>query len=175
MKHLNAYLLVFSSIFLLLTWTSVSDARPHRPALLPDGGANFACLTCHIVPGGPRNLFGQDYEAIGLAAGDMYTAELGNIDSDGDGFTNDEEFNANPVTDPSNPDSRPAVVAVEAKGKKRTLWATLKNVRSIFGRAVSQKPPTGNTTFAPQKLAPQHLEQIHKRILAEKSTRQNAA
>ena len=89
MKRLSiSYLLIFFSLFLLLAWSPVSNARGFRPPKLPDGGANWGCATCHINPGGggPRNAFGRDYEAIGLAAGDTYTAELGQKDSDGDGF-----------------------------------------------------------------------------------------
>jgi hypothetical protein len=44
--------------------------------------------------GGPRNLFGQDYERAMKSAGDKYTAELGAKDSDGDGASNDQEFKA---------------------------------------------------------------------------------
>ncbi|MBC8234290.1 hypothetical protein H8E77_32475, partial [bacterium] len=95
---------------LLLAWVSMTNARGFRLEKLPDKGANWGCATCHVNPGGggPRNAFGEDYEAIGLAAGDTYTAELGRKDSDGDGFTNDEEFNSVPPTEPWNADSHPA-------------------------------------------------------------------
>ena len=79
MKHLNAHLLTLFSLLLLLRWAPDSEARAFRLAKLPGGGPNFGCAACHINPGGggERNAFGLDYEAIGLAAGDVYTDELG--------------------------------------------------------------------------------------------------
>ena len=128
MKHLNAHLLTLFSLLLLLRWAPDSEARAFRLAKLPGGGPNFGCAACHINPGGggERNAFGLDYEAIGLAAGDVYTDELGQKDSDGDGFSNDEEFNSNPPTEPWNLDSRPPNVAVEPLGKMFAVWARLK-------------------------------------------------
>jgi len=126
--------LILSPILLLLTWTPVSDGRPFRLAKLPDGGANFGCGSCHIDPkgGGPRNAFGEDYNAIARPAGDVYTAELGQTDSDGDSFSNDEEFDANPPTEPWNADSHPPVEpgAVEPHRETFTVWARLKSLRS---------------------------------------------
>ena len=125
--------LILSPIFLLLTWTPVSDGRPFRLAKLPDGGANFGCGSCHIDPkgGGPRNAFGEDYNAIARPAGDVYTAELGQTDSDGDGFSNDDESNANPPTKPWDSDSHPPV---EPHRKTFTVWARLNSLRSVIRR-----------------------------------------
>ena len=39
---------------------TVVDARSFRAAQVPGG----SCDTCHIVPGGPRNLLGQQIEAL---------------------------------------------------------------------------------------------------------------
>jgi hypothetical protein len=74
---------------------------------LPDKGRHFGCGTCHVNSrgGGPRNDFGIDYEKIAIRAGDQYTAELGERDSDRDGSTNDDEFKAK--THPGDPESRP--------------------------------------------------------------------
>ena len=85
----------------------LANSRPSRIAKTPDKGRNFGCATCHVNPrgGGMRNAFGQDYEKIALKAGDKYTKELGEKDSDGDGFTNDEEFAAK--THPGDPKSKP--------------------------------------------------------------------
>jgi hypothetical protein len=55
--------------------------------------------------GGGRNAFGKDYEKIGIKARDTYTVELGELDSDKDGATNDEEFASG--TNPGDPKSKP--------------------------------------------------------------------
>jgi hypothetical protein len=98
---------MFFCTTLFLTMTLSADGRPFRIAKTPDKGRNFGCATCHINPngGGERNPFGRDYEKLGLKAGDKYTEDLGKLDSDGDGFTNDEEFAAG--THPGDPESKP--------------------------------------------------------------------
>jgi hypothetical protein len=102
------YISLSVCIFILISSIFVI-ARPHRPALLPDQGGNFGCGTCHVSPlgGGPRNAFGQDWEAIAIPAGDRYVDAIANIDSDGDGFINDQEFSAG--THPGDPNSHPVV------------------------------------------------------------------
>ncbi|MDE0040927.1 MAG: hypothetical protein OXT74_02740 [Candidatus Poribacteria bacterium] len=153
MKYLNACSLTLFLLLLLLKWAPDSDARAFRIAKLPGGGPNFGCAACHVNPGGggERNSFGLDYEAIALAAGDVYTDELGQTDSDGDGFSNDEEFNADPATEPWNRDSHPPImdVSVESTGKMSAVWARLKlepiGVGRIFRVSFENtllKPPT---------------------------------
>ena len=85
--------------------TSVASGLPDRLGIAP---RDWGCITCHYAPfgGGDRNPFGQDYEDYGIPAGEEYTEELGELDSDGDGFTNDEEFAAG--TQPGNHRSKPS-------------------------------------------------------------------
>ena len=98
---------LFVAVF-LCGYAGPAQAKPFRNGLLPDKGAKFGCGTCHVNPagGGPRNPFGQDYEKVGLKAGDRYTQDLGVLDSDKDGATNDQEFSAG--THPGDPASKPA-------------------------------------------------------------------
>jgi hypothetical protein len=72
---------------------------------LPDEGVNFDCLYCHESSsgGGPRNHFGMDFEANDFT----YTDALGAMDSDDDGFTNEEELTGKPVSNPGDPESYP--------------------------------------------------------------------
>ena len=91
---------------LSLTVISPLFANHFRMAKIPDQGKTFGCLTCHVSEhGGPLNSFGNDYKAFAIEAGDLYTQFLGKLDSDRDGFTNDQEFAAN--THPGDANSRP--------------------------------------------------------------------
>ncbi len=107
-KHSIKYMLaIFICGVLSLTMISVVLSRPHRLGRIPDKGKNFGCGTCHFNPngGGERNPFGKDYEKVGLKAKDKYTDDLGKLDSDGDGFTNDQEFEVS--THPGDAESKP--------------------------------------------------------------------
>lgn len=89
-------ILIFGVTIIFLMFASGVSARPFRLGKLPDRGDNFSCGTCHMNPngGGERNAFGKDYAKIGLKAGDKFTNELGKKDSDKDGISNDQEFEA---------------------------------------------------------------------------------
>lgn len=93
--------------FLLVFVGSEASARPFRMGFLPDKGEKFGCATCHVKRegGGEKNAFGQSWGKVALKAGDKYTEKLGGMDSDGDGFTNDQEFKAG--THPGDPKSKP--------------------------------------------------------------------
>ncbi|MDE0299390.1 MAG: hypothetical protein OXN17_12225 [Candidatus Poribacteria bacterium] len=151
MKYQIVCSMALFSLVTLLQWAPDANARAFRIAKLPGGGPNFGCAACHVNPGGggARNSFGLDYEAIALAAGDVYTDELGQKDSDGDGFTNDEEFNADPATEPWNGDSHPPLmdVSVESIGKMFAIWARLKLEPMGVGRNL--RPAAENTLRNP--------------------------
>jgi hypothetical protein len=100
---------VFTAVFLI--FISVVSGRSHRLKNLPDKGNKFGCRTCHInaLGGGGLNPFGRDYYLTMPSAGDKYSEELGKMDSDGDGFTNDQEFAVG--TNPGNPESKPSTVS----------------------------------------------------------------
>ena len=102
-KRAIVYLGVFVFLFVIVSGVS---ARPFRLGKLPDKGDNFSCGTCHLNPngGGARNAFGKDYAKVGLKAGDKYTKDLGEMDSDKDGIGNDQEFEA--ATNPGDPGSK---------------------------------------------------------------------
>ncbi len=119
MKHnLNKYLLLATvCLVMVLIVTSFVSGRGFRLKLLPDGGANFGCATCHTSPAGGKgwNAFGMDWMKVAMSADDKYTKELGKMDSDGDGTTNDEEFSAK--THPGDPESKPDEKASDSDKK----------------------------------------------------------
>lgn len=94
----------FIAVACVLLLLETAWARPHRLGRIPD--AKFGCGACHANPagGGARNSFGKDYEILGT--GDKYTDELGGKDSDGDGYSNAQEFAAG--THPGDPGSKPS-------------------------------------------------------------------
>jgi hypothetical protein len=107
-KSITLYALaILICVTLFLTLFSTASGRPFRMGMIPDKGKGFGCGTCHINPGGggARNSFGSDYERIAIKAGEKYTGDLGSTDSDGDGVSNDQEFEAG--TNPGDPNSNP--------------------------------------------------------------------
>lgn len=124
-------LFLISVLFLIFVFSTAAIwARAFRLDFLPDKGKNFGCKTCHINPngGGAKNPFGSDYERIAIPAGDKYTDVLAKIDSDGDGWTNEQEFSANPVTNPGDANSRPPQTPklIVSQGKKYISWGAIK-------------------------------------------------
>lgn len=125
-KISKSFFIMFLAFLLMIPLFAI--ARQFRIALLPDNGENFGCGTCHVNPGGggARNSFGNDWTAIAIPNGDKYIAELADKDSDGDGFTNAQEFEAG--THPGDPESKPKEPeAVSPKGKRYVPWGGIKS------------------------------------------------
>ncbi|MDX2022914.1 MAG: PQQ-dependent sugar dehydrogenase [Deltaproteobacteria bacterium] len=73
---------------------TLAQARPFRVDQIPNGSIK-SCDNCHIYPGGPRNLFGQDIEdhfLDGPAGNVVWNAALAALDSDKDGRSNGVEL-----------------------------------------------------------------------------------
>ncbi len=106
-KLFRPILALFFCTILIVLITTAAAGRPFRLDKVPDQGKNFKCKTCHTSGFGGKsfNPFGLDYQKIGLTAGDSYTDELADRDSDNDGFTNRQEFDAG--TNPGDPKSKP--------------------------------------------------------------------
>ncbi len=116
-KSIRYILAVSICAVMVLVVISIVSGRSFRVGRLPDKGKNFGCGTCHVNPGGggKRNPFGQDYQKIGMKAKDRYTEDLGKLDSDGDGFTNDQEFAAN--SNPGDPESKPDAIPADPRAE----------------------------------------------------------
>lgn len=139
------------SVILILLSVSLVSGRAFRLAKLPDEGKNFGCLTCHTKQsGGARNPFGRDWQKIAMKAKDVYTPELAGLDSDNDGFTNDQEFSAK--TNPGDPNSKPT--GQTAVDPKVELEKVIARGKAIFndpklgksGSSCNSCHPNGGTT-----------------------------
>lgn len=107
-RRFTKFILLFLGFSLLQCYPFCTvSGRPFRLTRIPDKGGNFGCATCHVSPkgGGELNGFGLDFKTYAIRNKDRYSEALGRLDSDGDGFTNDEEFAA--MTHPGNADSIP--------------------------------------------------------------------
>ena len=99
--RVGALVLVGAAVILALSFTA--SGFPGFKSQLPDSGRTFDCRTCHTGTGGSLNPFGTDFKENG----ETYSSALAAMDSDGDGYTNDEEFRADPVTNPGDATSHP--------------------------------------------------------------------
>ncbi len=85
--------LAMLAVVTLISATAI-DARPHRPAQVPNGSV-LGCALCHnsSFGGDARNAFGLTVQNGFLDAGNVvWGPELAAIDSDGDGATNGQEL-----------------------------------------------------------------------------------
>ena len=102
--------MIFVCAAVSFTMISPVLANHFRMAKIPDKGERYGCTTCHVSAedGGPLNSFGSDYKEFAIEAGDLYTKYLSLLDSDQDGFTNDQEFASG--THPGDANSKPEAV-----------------------------------------------------------------
>jgi len=102
-KRVTMYVLVTSLIALIvLTASPIPQSRaiPEYSRELPEALKNF-CQVCHVrASGGPMNSYGDDFVAYGSSVG-----AIGELDSDDDGFSNEDELAAASL--PGDPDSTP--------------------------------------------------------------------
>lgn len=141
MKRILYLLFLLAIIFTVISLPFSVMGRPFRVKRIPDEGKNFGCFTCHTGPriGKILNPFGQDYEKIAIEAGDKYVPELGKLDSDKDGFTNDQEFDAN--TNPGDPNSKPSKGSIG--GADAELTKAIDRGRTLFN-----DPKLGKTNMS---------------------------
>lgn len=95
-----AIVVVFALLIPLVSSIAVEGFSSYNYKL-PDNGESYSCSTCHTAD--IINQFGVDF----VDNNKIYDETLGSMDSDGDNFTNDEEFNADPVTNPGDAESYP--------------------------------------------------------------------
>ncbi|MBS3946137.1 MAG: T9SS type A sorting domain-containing protein [Melioribacter sp.] len=107
---MKKYIYIF--LFLISSFSaSLLISQSFRVGQIPNGGIN-SCANCHVsgFGGGPRNSFGQRIEQsfLNSQGNVVWNAQLANLDSDGDGFSNGVElqnptgiWSGGPVGDPS--------------------------------------------------------------------------
>ncbi len=95
-------LATFLIALLVLTAAPIPESRaiPEYARELPEALKSF-CQVCHVrASGGPMNSYGEDFVSFGRSVG-----AIGELDSDDDGFSNEEELAAGSL--PGDPDSTP--------------------------------------------------------------------
>ncbi|MBC8224665.1 hypothetical protein H8E65_08760 [Candidatus Bathyarchaeota archaeon] len=102
-KRMTMHTLVTSLIALIvLTASPIPQSRaiPEYSRELPEALKNF-CQVCHVrASGGPMNSYGDDFTSNGRSVG-----AIGELDSDDDGFSNEDELAAGSL--PGDPNSTP--------------------------------------------------------------------
>src|SRR5262245_55255990 len=109
--------LVFALLVLLVAMPA--EARPFRVSQVPNG-SNAGCLTCHVVPGGPRNAFGAAIEGYG---------GVGFLDGPGGNVM----WGTRAVVDPAHPSDPPKTLAqLDSDGDGRTSGAELLDPHDVW-------------------------------------------
>lgn len=91
---MKSYILI---VTLFIASISFADSRPFRVNQIPNGEKN-QCLNCHFSgAGGSLNKFGQEifsnHLTVSNSSGNVvWSADLANLDSDNDGFSNGVEL-----------------------------------------------------------------------------------
>lgn len=150
-------LLLFSGFPLVNAW-----ARPQFPPIVietyhlvpgsTDYNAAKNCTLCHVPSGPPeRNPYGKDVQrALERAGATMLTPailhSIDNLDSDGDGYTNAQEFAADTLPgDPKSHPNGPVRVGTSASNSARHVRG---NISSDRADATSQEGATGAASSA---------------------------
>ena len=97
--HILATLLI---TLIVITASPIPESRaiPEYSRELPEALKNF-CQVCHVrASGGPMNSYGDDFTSNGRSVG-----AIGELDSDDDGFSNEDELAAGSL--PGDPNSTP--------------------------------------------------------------------
>lgn len=104
MGKIKIPLLIIMVIF-ISTFQLTAFVEEENMQKLPDSGVNFECKYCHLSKLGGKELnpFGEDFKDNNMT----YDDTLKRVDSDEDGFTNKEEFAAEPITNPGDSESFP--------------------------------------------------------------------
>ncbi len=106
----------------------LTKARPTYVKDLPQSLKNY-CIVCHTASsGGPLNVFGEDYSRLGLNIN-----ATANLDSDGDGFTNEEELSAGTFPGDSNSYPGSSIRSMPVFELLVLVVASLSVVLLIFG------------------------------------------
>ncbi len=91
---MKKYIYIIAIFFVSIT-TSLLVSQSFRVGQIPNGGIN-SCANCHVSAfgGGPRNSFGSKVEEsfLNSQGNVVWNAQLANLDSDGDGFSNGIEL-----------------------------------------------------------------------------------
>ena len=102
-SKLNLWSFLFILTIISSFFTVNVSAIPEYAKDIPSSLKNY-CIVCHQqASGGPMNMFGQDYVKY-----ENDISAISSLDSDGDGFTNDEELKEG--TFPGDSNSQPGTI-----------------------------------------------------------------